>query len=89
MRAKELVNKKVIAMTTMTNFLKKNQRIVALAKEDKLNLVKTNKMMTMMVMMKMMVKNEDWLEDLALGATSNPSQSKQSFAALVTTSIIQ
>ena len=46
-------------------------------------------MMVMMVMIKMMVKNEDWLEDLALGATSNPSQSKQSFAALVTTSIIQ
>ena len=46
-------------------------------------------MMMMMVMMKMMVKNEDWLEDLALGATSNPSQSKQSSTALVTTSIIQ
>ena len=52
MRAKELVNKKVIAMTTMTNFLKKNQRIVALAKEDKLNLVETNKMRTMIALMK-------------------------------------
>ena len=52
MRAKELVNKKVIAMTKMTNFLKKNQRIVALAKEDKLNLVKTNKMRTMIALMK-------------------------------------
>ena len=40
-------------MTTMTNFLKKNQRIVALAKEDKLNLVeKTNKMRTMIALMK-------------------------------------